>query len=96
MNSNTTLNTINGIEVLYKATMELYQTFFETLEATLANTKDDDSKRLIELHTLAKEAKEALDYDLAIFDKAIYLDVESMRNVEDELKIQTLHNKLGL
>lgn len=94
MNSNLTDETIWGLNVLYKATMELYESYFTALEAALEKTPDSNTERLKELNALVQEANQALQDDLAVFEKAITADSESLMKMQDELKIQSIYNKL--
>lgn len=94
MNLNPAQQTLQDVELLYKTTMELYESYFKLLEAAIQNTPDSEVGRLNELNVLAKEAEEALHADMAVFDKAISADAESFASVQDELKIQSIYNKL--
>lgn len=82
------------MEVLYKTTMELYESYFTMLEAALQTTPDTDVDRINELNELAQEANEALESDMAVFDKAISMDAEALASMQDELKIADIYKKL--
>lgn len=92
MTSNLISQTASDIQILYKASMELYEAYFKALEeAVEANT---DLERAHQLDQLAQEAEAALEHDLGIFEKAVSLDEEGLNNMQDELKIATLHKQL--
>lgn len=86
--------TMFGMEVLYKATIELYQSYFEALEAAINKTPASDTEKLAELHVLAEEGKQALEDDMALFEKTLSMDAEAINSMQDELKIQSIYKKL--
>ncbi|MBU0706035.1 hypothetical protein KJ657_04215 [Patescibacteria group bacterium] len=86
--------TLWDMEVLYKTTMELYESYFTMLEAAIENTPDTDIDRINELNSLVQEANEALQADMAVFDKVVSTDVEALMSIQDELKIQSIYDKL--
>lgn len=94
MDSNQIQQTAWELAVIYKATVELYQSYFQTLEVAIQKTPDSEVARLTELNELVQEAKEAMEHDLAIFDKAVSMDMEALAGMQDELKIQAIYNKL--
>jgi len=94
MNNQAIQDAVMGMEVVFKATMELYEEYFKTLEAAIINTPDSELERIIELRDLTQEAEEALEADLALFEKVAAMDAEELLGMQEELKIQTLHNKL--
>ena len=94
MNLNPAQQTLWDMEVLYKTTMELYESYFKLLEAAIQKTPESEEGRLIELNALAKEAAEALQADMAVFDKAVSTDAESLANMQDKLKIESIYKKL--
>lgn len=85
---------VMGMEVVFKATMELYEEYFKTLEAAIINTPDSELERIVELRDLTQEAEEALEADLALFEKIAAMDAEELLGMQEELKIQALQNKL--
>jgi hypothetical protein len=95
MDSNLINQTAYDLNVVYKATMELYENYFQTLDAALKATPDSEIERLQKLNALVQEANDALQHDLAIFDKAISSDAEAIMSMQDELKIQSIYNKLN-
>ncbi len=86
--------TLADVEELYKATMELYQNYFEMLKVAIQNTPETEVDKLNKLNALAKEGEESLQSDMAVFDKALATDTESLTGIQDELKIQSIYNKL--
>jgi len=94
MDSNQIAEIALGMEVVYKATMELYEGYFTALKAAIDNTPNEEVDKLNELNALALEAEEALEHDLGIFEKALAMDAEELAGVQDELKIQSIYNKL--
>ncbi len=82
------------MEVLYKTTMELYEEYFKMLEVAIEKTPTTDVARLTELNDLVQEGQEALQHDMAIFDKAVATDIESLANMQDKLKIEDIYKKL--
>lgn len=94
MNSNLTDETVFGLNVVYKATMELYENYFQTLEAAIKATPDSDVEKLKALNALVQEAEEALEADLAVFEKVVSTDMEGLMKMQDELKIQSIYKKL--
>lgn len=82
------------MDVLYKATMELYDNYFKMLEVALQNIPNSEMEKIARLNELVKEAEEALEADLAVFDKAIAEDSETLMGMKDELKIQNIYKKL--
>lgn len=94
MNLNTAQQTLADIEELYRTTIELYASYFEMLEVAIQNTPETEVDKLNKLHALAKEGEESMQSDIAIFDKALATDTESLAGIQDELKIQSIYNKL--
>ena len=94
MNSKLIEETASGLEMIFKATMELYENYFKALEAAIQITPNSEVGKLTELNALAKEGQEALEADLAIFDKAVSTDAEGLVEVQDKLKMQSIYNKL--
>jgi len=94
MNSNLIEETAWGVQVVYKATMELYENYFMALEAALKVAPESDVEKINRLNALIEEANEALQNDLAVFDKIIASDAEGLLNIQDELRIQSIYNKL--
>ena len=91
---NPTQQVLWGMEVLYKTTMELYENFFRMLEKAIQQTPESDVDKLKELNALAEEAKQGLEQDLALFEKTISMDTESIANMQDKLKIEDIYHKL--
>lgn len=94
MNLNPIQQTLWDMEVLYKTTMELYENYFRMLEAAIEKTPESETNKLSELHALAEEAQEALQADIAVFDKTLSMDTESIASMQDELKIADIYKKL--
>jgi hypothetical protein len=94
MNPNPISQTATGMQMVFKATMELYEGYFQALEAALNATPDSDMQRVTKLRDLVQEAEEALEHDLGIFEKAVSLDAEGLNNMQDELKIASIHKQL--
>jgi hypothetical protein len=94
MKSNAIAQTAQDVEKLFKTMIEMYEAYFKTLEAFINATPDTDVTRLQELNALAEEAHEALQADIATFEKAIQADEEGLAGMNDELKIQSLYDKL--
>jgi len=94
MNNTSIQQTLADVEALYKATMELYQSFFQMLEAAINRTPDTDIEKLSQLNALAKEAQEALQADIALFDNALASDHEALNKLNEELKIQSIYEQL--
>lgn len=94
MNLSTAQQTLADIEELYRTTIELYASYFEMLEVAIQNTPETEVDKLNKLHALAKEGEESMQSDIAIFDKALATDTESLAGIQDELKIQSIYNKL--
>jgi len=82
------------MEVLYKTTMELYENYFKMLEVAIEKTPESEPTRLQELTDLTKEASEAMQADIALFDKAMNSDMETLASMKDDLKIQDIYKKL--
>ena len=95
MDSKLIEETFFGLAVIYKATMELYENYFKTLEAALKATPDSEIEKLKKLNDLIQEANEAMEYDLGVFEKALSSDMEDMMKMEDELKIQAIYKNLN-
>lgn len=94
MNLNPAQQILWDMEVLYKTTMELYENYFTMLEVAIEKTPNSEVDRLNELHALAKEGEEALQADIAVFEKAIAMDTESLAGIQDKLKIESIYKKL--
>lgn len=94
MNLNPAQQILWDMEVLYKTTMELYESYFKMLEAAIQKTPEAEVGRLTELYELTQEGKEAMEADMAVFDKAMASDSESLVNMQDELKIESIYKKL--
>ena len=94
MNLNPVQQTLQDVETLFKTTMELYESYFRLLEAAIQKTPESEADRINELYALAKEAEEALQADMAVFDKAVSTDLESLASIQDELKIKSIYDKL--
>lgn len=94
MDPNPITETVTAMQVIYKATIELYESYFDMLEVAIQKTPTSEVDKLNELHDLAKEGEEALQDDLAVFDKVISMDAESLEGMQDELKIQSIYKKL--
>ena len=94
MDSKLIQETALGIEMLFKATIELYEKYFKALETAIEITPTSEVGKLTELNALVKEGQAALEADLAIFDKVVSTDAEGLTKLEDELKIQSIYDKL--
>lgn len=94
MNSQSIQDTIMGVEVVFKATMELYDSYFKTLETAIINTPDSELARIMELNDLTQEAETALEADLALFERIAGMDEEGLLDMQEELKIQAIYKKL--
>jgi len=94
MNLNPAQQILWDMEVLYKTTIELYESYFKMLEAAIEKTPDSEVAKLNELYELAREGQEALEADMAFFDKAVSMDAESLANVQEKLQIESLYKKL--
>ena len=82
------------MEVLYKTTMEMYESYFTMLEIAMQKTPTTDVEGINELNALIEEGNEALQADMAVFDKAISMDAEGLAGLQDELRIAEIYNKL--
>jgi len=94
MNLNPAQQVLWDMEVLYKTTMELYENFFKMLEVAIKNTPESEVEKLKEFNALAEEAKQGLESDLAVFDKTLAMDTESIAGMDDKLKIEDIYKKL--
>ncbi len=94
MNLNSVQQTVSDIQALYEATVTLYESYFLALEALVQKTPDTEIEKLKQLNTLAEEANEAMQADLAIFDKAVSMDAENVQKMQEQLQIQALYGKL--
>lgn len=94
MNTSSIQQTLANVEALYKATMELYESFFMMLEAAINRISDSEVDKLVQLNALAKEAEEYLQADIAVFDKAISGDHEALNKLNEALKINSIYEKL--
>lgn len=94
MNLSPVQQTAQDMETLYKATIDLYENYFKALEALINEVPESESEKLQALSQLVGEAEEALQADLAIFDKAISMDAEDIAGRKDDLQIQSIYDKL--
>lgn len=94
MNLNPVQQTAKDIETLYQATIDLYDNYFRALAALIEKTPESEIDKLVELNELAREAEEAMQADLAVFDKAVSTDAESVAGMKDDLQIQSIYDKL--
>ncbi len=94
MTLNPTQQILWDMEVLYKTTMELYEEYFKMLEVAIEKTPLSEVERLNELNALAQEAEEALRADMAVFNKAISTDLESIAGMGEKLQIEDIYKKL--
>jgi hypothetical protein len=94
MNLNPAQQILWDMEVLYRTTMELYESYFKMLEAAIEKTPTSEVARLSELYELAREGEEALEADMAFFDKAVSMDAESLTKIQEKLQIESLYKKI--
>ena len=94
MNLNPAQQILWDMEVLYKTTMELYESYFTMLEVAMQKTPTTDVDRINELNALIEEANEALQADMAVFEKAVSMDSETLAGMQEELKIADIYKKL--
>jgi hypothetical protein len=81
-------------ETLFKTVMGLYSSYLEALESTIQKIPDTETDLLKDLERHLADVQNALKHDLAVFDKAIAHDKEGLRRLQDQLKINELHNQL--
>lgn len=94
MNLNPTQQILWDVERLYKATMELYENYFKMLEAMIERTPTTEAERLEELYLLVEDGQQAMEEDMALFDKAIATDTETLTNMQEKLQIEDIYKKL--
>ncbi len=94
MNLNPVQQTLSDMDQLYQATMELYENYFSMLKAALEQTPESEAEKINALSAMAEEAKTAMEADMAVFDKALATDTESVAGAKDELQIQDIYKKL--
>jgi len=94
MNLNPTQQILWDVEKLYKATMELYENYFRMLEAMIEKTPTTEVEWLKELYVLVEDGQQAMEEDMALFDKAIATDTESLNKLQENLQIEDIYKKL--
>ena len=93
MNSSPT-TIIKDAEALLSLITKTYQTYLDGLE-TLANTiPDSETEALSDLYSLIREIQTSMEHDLALFDKAVFADKESLHHLREQLKVEALHKLL--
>ena len=94
MNMNSTVQTLDKVEELYKATMAMYESYFEMLRVVVEKTPDSETEKLARIAALVDKANESLQADQDMFEKAISTDAEAITGLKDNLKIQNIYKKL--
>lgn len=86
--------TAKNAEELFKLIMNMYWTYLNALETFAERIPETETAVLSELVDHMKEVQAALEHDISIFQKAISSDIEDLHKVSDQLKINTIYQKL--
>jgi len=82
------------VKKLFEMIMNFYWNYMESLENFMKTVPDTDTVTLNEMVEHMGEVQEALKHDISIFQKAIDSDMEDVQGVKDQLKINTIQDKL--
>ena len=86
--------TVQNFEELFELIMKLYWSYISNLETYTQTIPETDIEKLNLLNEHMQEVQSALEHDISIFEKAIGDDLEDIHQVQDQLKINQIYQKL--
>ena len=94
MNSPSPITIVQDAEALLRLVTETYQTYLDGLETFTKTIPDSETEALSELFSHIQDVQKSMEHDLALFDKAVFADKESLHHLREQLKINALHELL--
>jgi len=90
-----TIEIIDSLEELYKSVMGLYWTYLSSLEEMVSKIPESDTEKLHEIHEHVRDVLAAMDHDVNIFKQTVDSDMEQIKNIQDQLKINDIYKFLN-
>ena len=88
------MQTAKGIEVLYEEVMKFYWEYINALEEYAKQLPDNEMELLQSISAHMDDVMQAMEHDIAVFDKAVSQDLEEVKSIQENLEVNKIRNQL--